>query len=127
MIARISGDARIAQFCNQRSLRRNGNCLVQFASEIEKFSISTIATILESKGSRLSMNFSDRGLSFKINFFVIFCYHCEDWILVPNFQDCSIVVIKGKYMMQGSLTVAGHIFVRSLRHQRSLRSYGNKA
>ena len=75
MIARIVGDARIAQFCDQRSMRRNGNCPVQFASDRcvasdpcvrdRKFSISAIAVILASKGSRLSMNFSDRGLSFK--------------------------------------------------------------
>ena len=33
LIARIAGDARIAQICDQRSLRRNGNCPVQFASD----------------------------------------------------------------------------------------------
>ena len=32
-IARIAGDARIAQFYDQRSLGRNGNCLVRFASD----------------------------------------------------------------------------------------------
>ena len=33
MIARIAGDTRIAQFCDQRSLRQSGNSLVQFASD----------------------------------------------------------------------------------------------
>ena len=41
--------------------------------------------ILASKGNRLSMNFSDRGLSFKGYFFVIFYRHCENWILTQNF------------------------------------------
>ena len=72
LIARIAAIARIAQFCDQRSLRRNGNRLVQFAGDRcvasdpcvwdRKFSISAIAAILASKGSRLNMNF---GLSFK--------------------------------------------------------------
>ena len=117
MISRIAGDARIAQSCDQRSLHRNGNCLVQFASdhcvaslitspyffrimgwlsdyalpailafEIDrKFSFSAIAAILASKGSRLSMNFSDQGPSFKIHFFVTFSRFCENWILAQNF------------------------------------------
>ena len=58
MMARIAGDARIAQFCDQRSLRLNGNCLFTFASDPcvnsdpsdrdRKCSISAIAAILAS-------------------------------------------------------------------------------
>ena len=58
MIARIAGDARISQFCDQRSLRLNGNCLFTFASDPcvnsdpsdrdRKCSISAIAAILAS-------------------------------------------------------------------------------
>ena len=47
------------------------------AFEKENFPSLPIALILASKGSRLSMNFSDRGLSFKRYFFVIFYRHCE--------------------------------------------------
>ena len=55
------------------------------AFEIEKLSIPAITAILALKGSRLNVNFSDQGLSFKRYFFVIFYRHCENWILVPNF------------------------------------------
>ena len=55
------------------------------AFEIEKFSIPAIAAIFELKGSRLSVNFSDQGLSFRGYFFAILYRHCENWILVPNF------------------------------------------
>ena len=33
MIAGIAGDVRIAQICDQRSLRRNGNFCVKFAND----------------------------------------------------------------------------------------------
>ena len=33
IIVRIADDARIAYICEQRSLRRDGNCLVQFAND----------------------------------------------------------------------------------------------
>ena len=58
MIARIAADARIAQLCDQRSLRLNGNCLFTFASDPcvnsdpsdrdRKCSISAIAALLAS-------------------------------------------------------------------------------
>ena len=73
------------------------------------------------------MNFSDRGLSFKRYFFVIFYRHLRIGFWCQTSKMCAIVVINGNYMMQGSLIVAGHRFVRSLPDQRSLRSYENKA
>ena len=119
MIIRISGDTRIAQFCDQRLLRRNGDCLVQLASD------RCVASDPCVKGK--PMNFSDRGLSFKRYFFVIFYRHLRIGFWCQTSKMCAIVVINGNYMMQGSLIVAGHKFVRSLPDQRSLRSYENKA
>ena len=34
----------------------------------------------------MSMNFSDRGLSFK-RYFFIFYRHCETWVMAPNFLE----------------------------------------
>ena len=62
MIARIPGDARIAQICHQRSLHRNENCLVLFARDRfvasdpcvldREFSISAIAAFLALKEAK---------------------------------------------------------------------------
>ena len=57
------------------------------------------------------MNFSDRGLSFKRYFFVIFYRHLRIGFWCQTSKMCAIVVINGNYMMQGSLIVAGHKFV----------------
>ena len=58
-------------------------------------------------------------------YFMIFITNRE--IVLDRNWLHSIIVINGNYMMQGSLTVAGHKFVRSLPDQRSLRSYEKKA
>ena len=72
--------------------------VTQFSSDhrvawpaILAFPISAIAAILASKGSRLSMNFSDRDLSYKrciiYRHGIGFCHHIS--------KKCAFVVING--------------------------------
>ena len=140
MLSRLSFDARIVAIAEiknslsktqgsvatQRSLANRTRQLSSLLFDKE-FSISAMAAILASKEIRLSMNFSDRGLSFKRYFFVLFTAIVRIGFWRQTSKICAIVVINGNYVTQGSLTVCGHKFVRSLRYQRSLRSYGNQA
>ena len=96
MIARIAGDAMITRICDQGSLRRDGNSLVQVARDR---CVAAIAAILASKRNRKTMNFSDPGLPFNSNAFDICFLLFENLILLPEVKT-AIVAINGNQMTQ---------------------------
>ena len=133
LIARIAGNARIAQnvtsdcYAELETVLSSLPAIVVLptilaspailASEIESFLSLRSQRSLRRRDMPTDYEFQQRSRpSFKRYFFVIFYRHCENWILPPTFEKCAIAAINGNHMTQGSLSISGHKFVRSLRH-----------
>ena len=116
MIARTAGDARITQFCDQQSLCRNGNCLVQFASdccvasdpcfEIENcLPLRSQRSLHQRKANWGWISSTEASLSKDISL-LSFTTIVRIGFWRQTSKICAIIVINGNHMMQGSLTAA---------------------